>query len=112
MYSGYRGEWETEGPGGNDMMIAAGSGKDDAEGVLKLLSEGVDVNVRDDSGCTGIYSASLSGRVRTVTAFVAAGADVNEGQVLRRMGFVFCPHYGASNYGSVEVVQVRACKLM
>jgi ankyrin repeat protein len=110
MHRGYRGEWEAAGPGGDDMMMAAGSGKDDAEGVLKLLSEGVDVNVRDESGCTGIYSASMSGRVRTVTAFVAAGADVNQGQVLRRMGYVFCPLYGASNHGSVEVVQVSLSK--
>lgn len=58
-----------------DMIAAAERG--DTETVLQLLTDGAEINARDDRGRTAIMAATHGNRVETVAALIRAGADIN-----------------------------------
>lgn len=51
--------------------------KGDTEHVLKLLHEGVDINVTDEHGRTAVLAATYMNKTETVKALIQAGADLN-----------------------------------
>ena len=57
------------------LIIAAEQG--DTPRVLKLLSNGADINGRDKRGRTAVMAATHGNRVATVKALIQAGADIN-----------------------------------
>jgi ankyrin repeat protein len=58
-----------------DLMFAALEGK--TETVKALLSQGADVNVKDDAGRTALMFATINLHSETVQVLLEHGADVN-----------------------------------
>lgn len=53
------------------------AGQDDIEAISELLASGVDVNARDDEGCTALHFAADRGAAGAAQLLLSAGADVN-----------------------------------
>ncbi len=60
----------------NEQLISAAE-QGDTSTVLKLLSNGADINGRDARGRTPVMAATHGNRVTTVKALIQAGADIN-----------------------------------
>ena len=60
----------------NEQLISAAE-QGDTSMVLKLLSNGADINGRDARGRTPVMAATHGNRVTTVKALIQAGADIN-----------------------------------
>ncbi|WP_396229994.1 ankyrin repeat domain-containing protein [Cytobacillus sp.] len=58
-------------------QIILSAEKGDIERVLKLLDEGVDINVTDSNGRTAVMAATYSNKVEMVRTLIQMGADVN-----------------------------------
>ncbi|KAK7485833.1 hypothetical protein BaRGS_00022933 [Batillaria attramentaria] len=56
-----------------DLRMAAAAGHRDC--VVRLLSNGADVNMSDDSGCTPLHIAVMSGRIVCAEVLLRHGAD-------------------------------------
>ena len=62
---------------GNPLIVEAAS-RGDIEGVQLLISQGVDLNAKDNSGDTALLASTYWGYVEIVKILVDAGADVNK----------------------------------
>lgn len=60
----------------NEQLISAAE-QGDTPTVMKLLSNGADINGRDARGRTPVMAATHGNRVTTVKALIQAGADIN-----------------------------------
>ena len=60
----------------NEKLISAAE-RGDTPTVLKLLSNGADINGRDVRGRTPVMAATHGNRIATVKALIQAGADIN-----------------------------------
>ena len=49
----------------------------DTNGTLKLIEDGVDVNIQDENGMTALMMAAENGHLELMEELVKAGADVN-----------------------------------
>lgn len=58
-----------------DLQLSASKG--DIKTVKSLITEGVDVDAKDNEGLTALMSASFKGHIEVVKALLAAGADIN-----------------------------------
>jgi len=72
---------------------------DDAAGIARAVTNGADVNVRDDDGDTAIYTAAEKRHMHAVRALLEHGADAN-----RATGMDWTPLRIAAHNGDVDMV--------
>jgi ankyrin repeat protein len=65
------------GPSAPDISIHKAASTGNIEAVKKHLAAGTDVNAKDDTGRTPLYSAVEEGRKKMVELLIARGANVN-----------------------------------
>jgi len=84
-----------------DLALIAAAGRGDLPAVEKLLGEGADVRVKDDSGKTALNSAAYGNHVEVFRRLLAAGSNVNE-----RDNVPSSPLMTASVRGYIEIVRL------
>ena len=67
--------WAQQSNVDSDFLAASAGG--DAAKLTKLLAQGVDVNVRNDSGQTPVLLAAAAGHLEAVKLLLKRGADAN-----------------------------------
>lgn len=72
----------------NEQLIRAAE-QGDTPTVLKLLSNGADINGQDARGRTPVMAATHGNRVATVKALIQAGADINLRDNMRDNPFLY-----------------------
>jgi len=85
----------------NDEKLFKAAKIGDTETVKMLIEMGADVNVRDDSGLTPLYWASLRSFTDIAKILIEMGADVN---VRNKDGYT--PLYWVSSEGHTEIAKM------
>ena len=65
------------GSGEHSTALHQAAERGDVGAVEKLVSEGVDVNVRDEGGATPLHAAAFAGHRDVIRLLIKKGADIN-----------------------------------
>jgi ankyrin repeat protein len=63
--------------GGPALGLLDAAAKGDAAAIERALATGVNVDARDEAGCTALLVATHNNRIAAARVLIAAGADVN-----------------------------------
>jgi ankyrin repeat protein len=88
-----------------DISIWDAAEKGNIEAVKQNLTEGVDVNAKEQFGMTPLHYAARSGHKEIVELLIAEGADVNA-----KDGDGFTPLHPAAYMGQKEIVELLIAK--
>ena len=75
--SDYRREWGASGTAGNDDLLFAEIVRGNVYAVRSLISEGANVNARDENGLSPLHIAAEEGRTAIAQALISSGSNVN-----------------------------------
>lgn len=75
--------------------------RNDVIAIVKLLSEGVEIDARDGSGATALMLATRGNRIEAAKALVDAGADVNAKDNIEDSPYLY-----AGARGHIEILKM------
>ena len=87
--------------GGKDLLKAVMTKDIDATRIRDFLSEGADIDARDEAGRTALLIATHGNRVEVARALIEAGADVNAKDRIDDSPYLY-----AGARGHLEILQM------
>lgn len=81
--------------------LHAAAAQDDVAAIGRLLSDGAELDRRDDSGSTALLVATRANQVRAAQALIEAGADVNAKDAIKDSAYLY-----AGARGNLDILKM------